>query len=204
VTGEYIVDLAWEWLDRPGLECARVELGRDTIVASGLVVSVIDQKPLRLAYALTCDSTWLFRKATIEVQTDGALLTRQIELNGATWTVDGRARADLEGCIDIDIMASPITNTLPVRRLTWRTGEARQLKMAYIRVPDLEVMPLLQRYTRLDDSSASSADPSSQRFNYLAVASGFSANVDVDHLGFVLHYPPNWRRLRWPPLSGPR
>jgi uncharacterized protein len=202
VTGQHIVDLAWEWLDRPGLECARVELDRDTLVASGLVVTVFDKRPLRLAYELTCDSSWLFRKATIEIQTGDAHVIRQIEVNDATWRVDGSSRADLDGCVDIDIMGSPITNTLPVRRLTWRTGEMRELRMTYIRVPDLEVAPVLQRYTRLDDPG-SSINPS-QRFGYLAVASGFSAEVLVDHEGFVLHYPPVWQRLRWPPFSGHR
>jgi len=202
VTGQQIVDLAWEWLDRPGLECARVELDRDNVVASGLVVSVFDEKPLRLAYALTCDSSWIFRKATIEIQAGGPRVVRQIEVDDATWRVDGIARAELEGCLDIDIMGSPITNTLPVRRLTWRTGQMRELKMAYIRLPDLEVAPVLQRYTLLEDS-ASSAD-SSQRFTYLAVASGFSAEVLLDREGFVLQYPPIWQRVRWPPLSGHR
>ena len=192
---QQIIDLAWEWLDRPGLECARIELDRDTVVASGLVVSVFDEKPLRLAYALTCDSSWLFCKATIEIQTGGTRVIRQIEVNDATWRVDGSARAELEGCVDIDIMGSPITNTLPVRRLTWRTGEMRELKMAYIRLPDLEVAPVLQRYTRLDDPAAST--DLSQRFNYLAVASGFSAEVHMDREGFVLDYPPIWRRLDW-------
>ena len=195
MTARPIVDLAWEWLDRPGLECARVELGRDTIVASGIVVSVFDEKPLRLTYTLTCDSGWLFRRATIELDAGAARVIRQIEVSDATWKIDGSVRSELEGCVDIDIMGSPITNTLPVRRLTWRTGETRELKMAYIRLPDLEVAPALQRYTRLDDS-ASSANPS-QRFTYLSVASGFTAEVVMDSEGFVLHYPPVWRRLDW-------
>ena len=42
-----VFDLAWQWLDRPGLECARVECDGDAIAASGLAVTVLDEKPLR-------------------------------------------------------------------------------------------------------------------------------------------------------------
>lgn len=208
-----IIDLTWEWLDRPGLEHARVELGGELIIASGVVVTVLDDQPLRLNYALDCDSSWRFRTTLIEIESASARACRRIDATGSGWTVDGRPRPDLAGCVDIDIMGSPITNTLPVRRLTWPAGEMRELKMAYITLPDLEVAPVLQRYTRLDGADCS--PDRSKRFAYLAVASGFSAELLVDGDGFVLDYPPHWRliyknlrqtftRLQQPPGAAPR
>jgi hypothetical protein len=43
---------------------------------------------------------------------------------------------------------------------------------------------------------ADSSPGASQRFAYLAVASGFSAELLVDGDGFVLDYPPHWRLVR--------
>ena len=189
-----IIDLTWEWLDRPGLEHARLELDGEEIIASVVVVTVLDGQPLRLNYAMRCDSRWRFRTTLIEIESAPARACRSIDATDAGWAVDGHARPDLAGCVDIDIMGSPITNTLPIRRLTWPAGEMRELKMAYIALPDLEVAPVLQRYTRLDD--ADSSPGASQRFAYRAVASGFSAELLVDGDGFVLDYPPHWRLVR--------
>ena len=40
------------------------------------------------------------------------------------WQENGKDRPDLHGCIDIDIQATPFTNTLPIRRLGLKTGES--------------------------------------------------------------------------------
>ena len=45
------------------------------------------------------------------------------------------------GCIDVDIRATPFTNTLPIRRLALQPGESRDLRMAFIDVPGLDVRP---------------------------------------------------------------
>ena len=66
--------------------------------------------------------------------------------DGAWTDGAGVALPALAGCIDIDLAISPCTNTLPLRRRAFADGEARVLTMAYIRVPELTVEPMRQRY----------------------------------------------------------
>ena len=96
---------------------------------------------------------------------------RTLELDRAEdggWIVDGRARPDLAPCRDIDIMVTPFTNSLPIRRLAWVPDAVQVIEAAYIRLPD--------------------------RFRYRNLASGFTAELAVDGDGLVLDYPGVWRR----------
>jgi hypothetical protein len=66
------------------------------------------------------------------------------------WTVDGAARPDLDGCVDVDIAATPLTNTFPIRRLTdVPIGEAVTSAVAWVDVPALRVTRVDQTYERL-------------------------------------------------------
>ena len=107
---------------------------------------------------------------------------------GRPWTVDGESRPDLAPCIDIDIMVTPFTNSLPIRRLRLEPDQPVAIQPAYIRLPDLVVEPAAQEYRRLG------AACSPGRFRYRGLASGFTADLTVDDDGLVLDYPPIWRR----------
>src|SRR5215203_6431025 len=62
----------------------------------------------------------------------------------------GEPMPDLDGCIDVDISATPFTNTLPIRRLGFEPGQSEELTVAYIRVPELLIGPERQRYGCLE------------------------------------------------------
>jgi hypothetical protein len=182
-------DIVWEWLDRPGLEHLSIEIGPAAIRAQGLVLVQLGTTPVRVAYAVDLDGSWRFERARLTVERDGGSKVLAIERAAdGRWTVDGQARPDLAPCIDIDIMATPFTNSLPIRRLRFEPDRAQTLWMAYIRLPELTVEPAAQDYTRLD-----AADPPT-RFRYRSRATGFTAELEVDDDGLVLEYPGIWRR----------
>jgi hypothetical protein len=85
--------------------------------------------------------------------------------------------------MDVDIMITPFTNTLPIRRLNLRVGEAQGIAVAYVRVPNLALSRVEQRYICL------SLDQSGGLYRYESPESGFSANLKVDTDGLVLDYP---------------
>ena len=98
----------------------------------------------------------------------------------------GRARPDLEGCLDIDIWPTPFTNTFPIRREPLSVGERREFVMAWVSAPELTVRPMRQGYTRLAD----------RRYLYENLeGSGFRAELDVDADGVVLDYEGVFRRV---------
>jgi uncharacterized protein len=164
----------------------------ETIVADGVLLQQHDNGVMHARYQLTCDRSWQLRSAGIAplragqqplvLQTDGA---------GHWTTPAGEALPDLAGCLDIDISATPFTNTLPIRRLSLQVGETRAIAVAYVALPELHVRPLRQRYTCL----AMWPDGGLYRFEHLE--SGFTAELPVDADGLVLDYPGLFRRV-WP------
>jgi uncharacterized protein len=180
---------AWDRLDRIGLEVAEVEITGESIACAGTVVVEDGGRPLRLRYSIFCNASWEFLHGTLAVETAGSRRTLSIDRTGGRWHVNNVWRRDLERCRDIDIAGTPSTNSLPVRRLTWNPNESRDLQMAFIGLPNLDVSAMTQRYSRLSDD-----DSGMRRFQYENVSSGFRAELVVDPEGLVLSYPPSWRR----------
>lgn len=69
------------------------------------------------------------------------------------WITDtGKSVENLEGCIDIDISATPFTNTIPIRRLSLKSGESREIKVVYIDIYNFSLRPVNQRYTCIESN----------------------------------------------------
>lgn len=172
---------AWEGCET-GMEHVDISPADGGIDFAGVVIGQ-DEAPFALAYRLRVDSGWHLREARLKT-TSGHRL--HLASNGkGTWHVNGVEDPALQGCIDIDIQASPITNTLPVRRLGLRPGESSELRLCYIAVPDLNVTVAEQRYTALGDAL----------YRFESLTSGFKADLPVDGDGLVLDYPGVFRRI---------
>jgi hypothetical protein len=99
------------------------------------------------------------------------------------WRVDGSPVPDLDGCLDLDLESSSLTNAFPVRLLALEVGEQAEAPAAYVRAEDLSVERLEQRYVRLEDG------PRGQRYRYESPAFDFEAELAYDESGLVLDYP---------------
>lgn len=185
----------WTAADGPGLEHLRLSLDPMGAVADGAVVGVEAGRPFRVRYGLRCDAAWRTREVRVEaLEVDGGVVALLGDGSGR-WT-DGRGEAlpELDGCLDVDISATPLTNTLPIRRLRLRPGEAAELAVAYVAVPGLRVEAVRQRYSCLQ------AGPDGGRYlyeslPYSALPDGFVAELPVDADGLVVDYPGLFRRV---------
>jgi hypothetical protein len=84
----------------------------------------------------------------------------------------------------VDLAITPATNTLPIRRLQLQVGHSESVTAAWVKVPELTVQPLPQRYTRLTKNS----------YRYES-SNGFSAEIFVDDLGLVITYSGGWEQI---------
>jgi hypothetical protein len=181
--------IVWEWCDRPGLEHLLLRLEEDGCHADGLVMVALAGTLLRLRYTIRCDAQWRFRTATITAESDGESHRRHIERgDDGSWTIDGAERPDLAPCCDIDIMGTPFTNTMPIRRLTLPPEQPVALSVVYVSIPDLVISVAAQDYTRRG------AGGSSSNFRYRSLGSDFTAELAVDADGIVIDYGTIWRR----------
>jgi hypothetical protein len=179
----------WRWIWQPDLgEGAEEFTFRTTdrgYEARGAVDAVLEGKPLKASYLVETDSAWRTRRVRVEVIGGGVL---EILSDGAGhWRrANGAALPELDGCLDPDISMTPFTNTVAVRRLGSKVGEAAEIKVSYILVPELSLRAAPQRYTHLSERL--------WRFDGLDI--DFTADITVDEDGFVVDYPGLFRRDR--------
>jgi hypothetical protein len=185
--------LSWNRIEAFGAELALVGEGPG-LQASGWALGAA---PVAYScrYKLETDERW--QTTSLEVQTEGDGWSRSLRLarrpGGGEWKVrateSGRLAAPppgaeypetFESAVDVDLGHSPLTNTLPIRRLDilkQPPGTEFQITAAWVEVPSLAVIASVQRYTPLENGR-------------VVYRSGeYRVEITVDPQGYVLHYP---------------
>jgi hypothetical protein len=195
------VSLFWRRKDTTGTEHALVDARRG-LYARGHQLAV-DPIAYSCRYEVQTDPIWA--TARLDVSAEGAGWVRgvRLELAAGRWRVTATEQGDLDaaltgagharaglpgmedpdllyGAFDVDLSGSPLTNTLPIRRLDLaraEVGVAHRLSVAWVLLPSLEVVQADQIYTALGAGRVRFASET------------FSADLVVDDDGFVRDYP---------------
>lgn len=193
--------LLWRRIDTTGTDLAFVD-DRRGFVARG-VVTAGDPLPHACRYELSTDERWASVRLEVTAEGAGWLRTARLERAAGRWRVttaeqgdldaalraSGRAPAGLPGteeperlteALDVDLGGSPLTNTLPIRRLGLLSappGTTHTIVAAWVLVPSLRVLPAQQTYTVLEGG----------RIRYSSAS--FTAALSVDANGYVTAYP---------------
>ena len=176
---------AWEHRGlRVGFETLFVQRRADGVLLTGCTTAVEDGTPWTAQYEIAVGEDWACRSAHVLAITKTGSRSRTLQTDGrGSWRVDGRPAPLLEGCLDVDLEASAMTNTLPIHRLQLAVGAKRSVPAAYVRATTLEIERLEQSYERLTGTAGASA------FRYDAPAFRFRCELVVDSAGLVLDYP---------------
>jgi hypothetical protein len=184
--------VVWEIVWRPGFEHVALRIDPHGLAADGIAVAIADPVPFRIRYEIRCDEATRVRAVSVHDLDRPDRVVRLAADGAGHWTgVDGSPMPALAGCLDVDVAAMTFTNTLPIRRLGLDVGQSAELAMAYVALPDLSVQPTRQRYTCL------ARTPSSARYRYEGLGTGFVAELPTDADGVVVDYPGLSRRV-WP------
>lgn len=141
-------------------------------------------------YLVEIDAAFRTRRADVVGQFATGTLRRTLEADGlGEWLVDGVPAPALSGCLDVDLAASAMTNTLPIHRLDLELDVERDAPAAYVQVDGLAVSRLPQTYRRLPDG------PEGPRYDYASPTHDFRAVLDFDRFGLILDYPEIAARL---------
>ncbi|MES0008962.1 MULTISPECIES: putative glycolipid-binding domain-containing protein [unclassified Mesorhizobium] len=174
------------WKSENGLGLEHLVFDRDAagVTADGTVIGERQGQAYGMRYRLRCAMDWTVREVAIDI-VGGGKIRLEADGRGEWRDANGIIRADLAGCIDVDISATPFTNTLPIRRLRLAVGERRPIRVAYIAIPSLEVAAAEQAYTCLKPR---------ERYRYEGIFRNFQAELDVDEDGLVRDYPSLFKR----------
>lgn len=157
--------------------------------ADSVIVAVDpDHGPLRIAYRLHWDRAWRLQEAQVTLAAERGSRSLHVLTDGrGHWRHrDGRPVEEFDGCIDIDIWPTPLTNSFPLWRSRLQVGQRQEFLMAWVAAPELTVQAKPQAYTRLAE----------RLFLFESLdGSGFKARLPVDEDGLVEDYPGLFRRV---------
>jgi uncharacterized protein len=201
--------VGWTGPEPARLDVASVSLGADHLQAHGSSTTA----DYVLAYRLETAPHWITRRLDVRVDGDGwwrqltlrrevggRWSSRRTEATGEGEPVTTVGEHELEGVLDCDLALCPLTNTMPVlRHGLLDASPAREplrvdLTMAWVSVPELEVVASAQRY----DSGVPVAAGGAQ-IRYQAGA--FVEHIEFDADGLVVSYPSIGRRIADQPGS---
>src|SRR5262249_6847739 len=141
----------------------------DRIVAEAAIIGGIDENAFAARYKIVCDSSWCVMRVELDEVGSGRAARLKSDGNGNWIDESGHSVPEVRGAIDIDISATPFTNTLPIRRLSLARGQSEEILALYIRVPDLSLTTDQQRYTCLEPG---------KRYRYDSLDSDFTRDIE--------------------------
>lgn len=176
----------WQNLQYPGTEYCRLSGHYDGWQLAGTALLLLDSRPTKVRYEVTCDNLWHTRQVEVTLESESTQQNLRLTVDQwQRWWLAGQELEALRGCRDIDLGFTPATNTLPIRRLKLGVGRKAKVTAAWVRFPTLEIEPLSQRYTRL----------AKRRYRYESGGGAFVAEIKIDEMGLVTHYPNGWQRI---------
>lgn len=165
------------------MESARVQLSGDRIKAAGRIIGAAcsEHPAFSASYDLVTDESGVTRR--LSLRTSMAAGERQMSISRdeeGVWMVDNGSqhqRSTFAGALDVDVVLSPLFNTLPIRRFDMNsTSEDIEVPVVYVKLLDLSV-----------DAASITYSSGPDGIHVLSPVSSSSVRIDGD--GFVLDYP---------------
>ncbi|SES79191.1 hypothetical protein SAMN05216389_102193 [Oceanobacillus limi] len=171
-----------------GCEYLTLKRTTENLVVQSTVIYV-DEKTdnaHNLDYNVELDKHWLTKKLSINVDNIDRL-ELHTDREGNWFNSDGEIIGSLNGAIDIDISATPFSNSLPINRINWRINQIKYFHMVYISVPSLEIKKVPQSYHYIRKEGEL------RYFKYRCY--DYETIISVDSNGLVVDYPNIFSRV---------
>ena len=183
---------AWRHLGaRTGFEVAHLRERGSGCRIVGSTSAVDGQVGWTVGYEIDLDEHWRTRRARVTSTTASGTRSVLLECDGAGhWKVDGAAESGIDGCLDVDLESSSLTNAFPVHRLSMRVGDSASAPAAYVRAENLVVERLDQTYARIEDGDQG------PRYDYAAPVFDVECVLAYARDGLVVDYPGIATRAR--------
>jgi hypothetical protein len=172
--------LGWRRIDKArGHGMARVERLETGWLCYAAEVLIEPHETSACSFTVQLDQYWATREVEVNAVSRQGLERLSLTTDETQdWWRDSHPVPALKGCVDVDIAATPLTNTFPIRRLaSLAVAEQRTMPVAWVDVPTLQVTRVEQTYRRLAPDRWEYSDPAHGAFE-----------LSVDHQGFVVDY----------------
>ena len=179
--------VCWTPVGSAGFEHLRLRAEDGGYVARSIVLGLKGETPFQLHYKIKADHEWRTRKLWVRALTPFSEGERTLHSDGrGNWrNDDGTELPALRDCLDVDISATPFTNTLSINRLQLIPGQSLDIRVVYVTAPSLAISASAQRYSRRGEASD---------IFFESPAHDFTALLPTDDDGLVLDYPQLFTR----------
>lgn len=178
-------NIIWKGIEYHSLENCIVESTGQGVKVQSTIVGHYQQDLYKVDYYLVANENWETRELEIRYQLRDALHHWSLRYDArGHWWLQGEAAPQLDKCTDVDITLTCLTNSLPIRRLSFDAAATHQIDVVYFDVLAQTVLPVRQQYTRLQEG----------QFKFENVPNDFEAVIDVDGNGLVTNYPTLFER----------
>ncbi|GAA0438279.1 MAG: putative glycolipid-binding domain-containing protein [Bacillota bacterium] len=176
----------WEHHENVGTEFLQMKYMQDGIQITSTVINGQKEAPYLVHYQIELNRHWKFRELRAEADSGKQIVLRSNDQR--EWFNEaGEEITHLRGAMDIDLSCTPFTNSLPINRFMWETGQSSDFDMVFIAVPDFTLTKVKQRYHLVEQSDKRKV------FNYKS--NTFESTIEVDEMGIVTKYPGLFTRL---------
>ena len=169
---------------RTGYEVLFVQRSAAGVRLRGVTTAMEDGAAWSVGYRIDLDDGWRTQRVeTVNSTADGERRVSIRRFADDRWSVDGVPRPDLDGCSDIDLESSSVTNTLPVHRLRFDRGRPVSAPAAFVWANDLRVEREEQLYTLTSETTEALG------FHYESPTFDFRCELTFDAAGLIISYP---------------
>ncbi|MEY3054948.1 MAG: putative glycolipid-binding domain-containing protein [Ilumatobacteraceae bacterium] len=134
---------AWSTDDGRGSETLSFRFENEAWTAEGLVTGA------DVHYVFRLTATWQLQQMLLFRDMDEPDLWLANDGRGRWGEVNGAVRRELGGCDDIDVLCSPFTRTMAIRRLHLEVGQSTDVESITVDTETLSVQRARLEYTRL-------------------------------------------------------
>lgn len=166
---------------------ARSSSRHDFLIEGG-TTAIENGVPWSVQYQVSVDALWHTTRVEIRGISQSGDHHLTAEVHAGRWWVNGTERRDLDGCVDIDLESSLVTNTLAVHRLDLASRTAVEVPAAFVRANDLTVERIEQRYACIQHTTNQVV------LDYTSTTFDFACQLAFDRSGLVTTYPGIGRR----------
>ena len=173
--------ITWKRSDVLGLCLGRVVEHDDDVVLTGREMVV--GPDYAVSFTLVVGPDWESESLEAEVlDEDGTRSLSLVRAEDGGWWVGDDPLPQSDECDDVDIASTPLTNTPPLVRLGLAIGEAAEIPVLWVRIPELVAEIATQRYERLQSTDGLAR----YRFSFAPDGPVYPLTVDDD--GLVVDY----------------
>jgi hypothetical protein len=175
-----VTQLSWKGLDDQTFEHCAVSRMPGTMMVQSKIEGAVNNEHTIVEYRLEMDNAWTISAVEVRMSQPAVKSIRLTHNKFGEW-VDETLHTwpQLDGCMEVDISLTPFTNSLPIKRLCFKPGESREIKVVYFDLPSFEIKMHPQRYTYLGDN----------KFKFESLETGYTNEITFNDAGFVQDYP---------------